>query len=162
MDFHQSEVSPINGNKIHVKLSGEQKEHTKNNLDNLQIQVKANITTEKLIPTTKTNVNLHYINENAVSYDGEQKITSETEVNGIDTVEVTLASDEAILAETKLTIEGAETKTASSLDVTEIKVDETIEEEMVIAGRVHVELPKTSAMVLKYRKIPRKKFLQFE
>ena len=40
--------------------------------------------------------------------------------------------------------------------------DESVEEEMVIAGKVHIELPKTSAVVLKYRKIPRKKFLQFE
>ena len=45
---------------------------------------------------------------------------------------------------------------------TEEGFDETVDEEMVIAGRVHVELPKTSAIVLKYRKIPRKKFLQFE
>ena len=45
---------------------------------------------------------------------------------------------------------------------TEEGFDDTVEEEMVIAGRVHVELPKTSAIVLKYRKIPRKKFLQFE
>ena len=47
-------------------------------------------------------------------------------------------------------------------DAGESKSDDTVEEEMVIAGRVHVELPKTSAIVLKYRKIPRKKFLQFE
>ena len=40
--------------------------------------------------------------------------------------------------------------------------DETTEEHMVIAGRVLVELPKTSAIVLKYRKNTGKKFLQFE
>ena len=37
-----------------------------------------------------------------------------------------------------------------------------IEEHMVLGGRVQIELPKTSAIVLKYRKNPRKKFLQFE
>ena len=39
---------------------------------------------------------------------------------------------------------------------------ENQEEHMVIAGRVQIELPRTSAVVLKYRKITRKKFLQFE
>ena len=45
---------------------------------------------------------------------------------------------------------------------TENGFDDNVVEEMVIGGRVHIELPKTSAIVLKYRKIPRKKFLQFE
>ena len=40
--------------------------------------------------------------------------------------------------------------------------DETKEEHMVLAGKVTVELPKTSAIVLKYRKNQGKKFLQFE
>ena len=40
--------------------------------------------------------------------------------------------------------------------------DDKVEEQMVITGRIQLELPKTSAVVLKYRKIPRKKFLQFE
>ena len=37
-----------------------------------------------------------------------------------------------------------------------------IEEVLVVAGRVQLMLPKTSAIVLKYRKHPRKKFLNFE
>ena len=40
--------------------------------------------------------------------------------------------------------------------------NDKIEEVMVVAGRVQLSLPKTSAIVLKYRKNKGKKFLQFE
>ena len=45
---------------------------------------------------------------------------------------------------------------------TEEGYQDKIEEVMVVAGRIQITLPKTSSIVLKYRKNPRKKFLQFE
>lgn len=60
-----------NGNKaVAIKLEGEQVEHTKSVEENAQIVIRATAKTDELLPTTQSEIKLHYINENVKTYDG--------------------------------------------------------------------------------------------
>lgn len=106
-----------NGSKaIAIKLKGEQTEYTNSNEENIQIVIETTITTNNLIPTLERNINLHYKNENAKTYDGIG-----VQEAGIDTILVNLVSNKEIIVETKATV-GEETVISFEEDFATINV----------------------------------------
>ena len=118
-----------NGNKgILIKLKGEQEEYTKSIVENIQVLLETTIETNKLIPTLNREINLHYYNENAKTYDGIGE-----QVNGINAVQMEIVSDEDIIVETKAIV-GENTVEAFREDYKEIIVEPNTYETVQIIG----------------------------
>ena len=89
-----------NGNLgIAFKLNGEQEEYTNSIEENIQMVFELALTTEELIPTLDREIILHYINENANTYDG-----IELQDEGISKAQLQLVSNNDIIVETKAKI----------------------------------------------------------
>lgn len=83
-------------NVIVLKLNGEQTERTNSMEENIQIVFNLALKTEELIPTLDREVKLHYLNENANTYNG-----IEVGEEGLSVVPTQLVSNNEVIVETK-------------------------------------------------------------
>lgn len=94
-------INNENGNKtIIMKLEGEQTEYTNSEQENMQIVVNTRVKTDKFIPTMLEQIQLHYQNENATTYNGVEK-----EEEGIQIVPIELVSNKEVMVETEAIFE---------------------------------------------------------
>ena len=97
-----------NGKKyIEISLVGEQLKYAENQLNNVQILVPATIKTNKLLPTTKANINVYYLNENATTY--TESIVVESEGNviyGESGIEVNFVAVQGIITKIIANVDG--------------------------------------------------------
>lgn len=118
-----------NGNKvIIVILNGEQTEYTKSLIENTQILIKTSVETKKLIPNLTTEVKLHYLNENAKTYDGIG-----TQENGVAVSPIELISNSEIIVETKAIV-GENIITSFKTDYQDVTIEPNTYKEIQIIG----------------------------
>lgn len=119
-----------NGNKaIAIKLEGEQTEYTKSPEENIQIVLATTIVTEELIPTTQSQVNLYYKNENVKTYDGIGNI----EV-GVSTAQVEFVSNKEVIVESTAIV-GDQTITSPKENFNTVTIAPHTYQTIIIKGK---------------------------